>query len=150
MGNFTVADGTGSGSGWNVTVQGDSSGGHSVVFKQYCPNATCGTDTGPGYVTSGVTLAANSLTLNSTGAGFTAQNGTTGTAPTHSCNSGCFVDTASPVKLVSAAANAGMGTYQANTYSATSLALNTPSTVKALQSGEVYRLDLLTSLNSGP
>ncbi len=151
MGNFTVADGTGSGSGWNVTVQGDSSGGHSVVFKQYCPavSAPCGPDAA-GYVTSGATLAANSLTLNSTGAGFTAQNGTTGTAPTHSCNSGCFVDTASPVKLVSAAANAGMGTYQANTYSATSLALNTPSTVKALQSGEVYRLDLLTSLNSGP
>ena len=150
MNSFSMSDATGNGSGWNVSVIGDTSGGKSAVFKQYCPNATCGTDTGPGYVTSGATLAANSLTLNSTGAAFTAQNGTTGTAPTHQCGSGCNVDSASSSKVVSAALNAGMGTYQANSYSATSLALNAPTTIKALQANEVYRLDLVWSLNSGP
>jgi hypothetical protein len=150
MANFAMSDASGSGSGWNDSVIGDTSAGKSAVFKQYCPNATCGTDTGPGYVTSGATLAANSLTLNSTGAAFTAQNGTTGTAPTHQCGSGCNVDSASSSKVVSAALNAGMGTYQANSYSATSLALNAPTTIKALQANEVYRLDLVWSLNSGP
>jgi hypothetical protein len=150
MASFSMSDATGSGAGWNVSVIGDSAAGKSAVFKQYCPNATCGTDSGPGYVASGATLAANSLTLNSTGAGFTAQNGTTGTAPTHQCGSGCNVDSASQSKVVSAALNAGMGTYQANGYSATSLALSTPTTVKALQANEVYRVDLVWSLNSGP
>ncbi len=150
MANFSMSDASGSGSGWNDSVIGDTSAGKSAVFKQYCPNATCGTDTGPGYVTSGATLTANSLTLNSTGAAFTAQNGTTGTAPTHQCGSGCNVDSASSSKVVSAALNAGMGTYQANSYSATSLALNAPTTIKALQASEVYRVDLVWSLNSGP
>ena len=150
MNNFSVADATGSGAGWNVTVNGDSGTGKSAVFKQYCPNATCGTDSGPGYVSSGSTLAANSLTLNSTSATFSALNGTTGTAPTHQCGSGCNVDSASAVKTISAASSAGMGTYQTSGYTATSLALSAPTTVKALQTNEVYRVDLLWSLNSGP
>src|ERR1700752_3207283 len=70
MTNFTVQDATGSGAGWNVTVNGNAAGGKSAVFKQYCPNATCGSDSGPGYVSGGQTLAANSLTLASTGASF--------------------------------------------------------------------------------
>jgi hypothetical protein len=143
MGNFTVVDATGSGSGWNVTVVGDNSAGKSAVFKEF--NTSSGS-----YVGGGATLAANSLTLTSSGAGFSALNGTTGSAPTHSCGSGCFVDAASPVKLVSAAAGAGMGTYQTTGYSASSLALNAPTSVKALPGGEVYRLDLVTSVNSGP
>src|SRR3954463_8376278 len=150
MASYSMSDGTGSGSGWNVSVIGDTAGGKSPVFKVYCPNATCGSDTGPGYPAGGASLAANSLTLNSTGAAFTPQHGTPGTAPTHQCNSGCNVDSASTSKVVSAAVNAGMGTYQANTYSATSLALSTPTTVKALQTNEVYRVDLVWSLNSGP
>jgi hypothetical protein len=81
MTNFGVADATGSGSGWNVTVAGQSGVGKSAVFAQYCPKATCGTDS-EGYVPSGATLAANSLTLGSTGASFSGQNGSTGTAPT--------------------------------------------------------------------
>jgi hypothetical protein len=150
MGSFTVADGSGSAAGWNVSVIGDTAGGKSAVFKVYCPNANCGSDTGPGYVSGGATLPANSLTLSSTGATFSALNGTTGTAPTHSCGSGCFVDAASQVKLVSAATNAGMGTYQASGYGASSLALVTPTTVKALQVNERYQVDLVTTLNSGP
>jgi hypothetical protein len=43
-----------------------------------------------------------------------------------------------------------MGTYQASGYSATSLALTTPTTLKGLQINEFYRVDLVWSLNSGP
>jgi hypothetical protein len=150
MNNFGVDDATGAGSGWNVTVAGDGSAGKSAVFKQYCPNASCGTDSGPGYVAGGKTLPANTITLNSTSAGFSAQGGTTGTAPTHQCNSGCFVDSAAPVKTVSAAAGAGMGTYATTGWTATSIAANTPSTVQGLQTNEVYRVDLLWTLGSGP
>jgi hypothetical protein len=152
MGNFGVSDGTGSGAGWNVTVAGDNAGGKSSVFKQYCTQAGgCGADPF-GYVTSGLTLAQNSLTLNSTSAGFTAQNGTTGTAPTHQCNSPCSVDAApaSPVKVVSAAVGAGMGSYITNGYTATSIAAAAPSNIQALPTNEVYRVDLLWTLGSGP
>jgi hypothetical protein len=43
-----------------------------------------------------------------------------------------------------------MGTYQLNGYSATSLALSAPTSVKALPANEIYRVNLLWSLNSGP
>jgi hypothetical protein len=152
MNNFGVDDATGAGAGWNVTVSGDPAGGKSVVFKQYCTQAGgCGADP-LGYVTGGATLAANTVTLTSTGASFSAQNGTTGTPPTHQCAGGCFVDapSGSPVKVVSAASGAGMGTYLTTGYTATSLAASAPSTVKALPANEVYRVDLLWTLGSGP
>ena len=150
MANFSVADATGSGSGYNVTVAGDGPSG-SAVFKQFCTVANCGADPA-GYVSGGKTLAVNSLTLNSTSAIFTAQNGSTGSAPTHSCNSGCFVDTApaSPTKIVSAASGAGMGTFQATNFSTTSVALAAPSTIRALPANEIYHVDLVWSLNTGP
>jgi hypothetical protein len=150
MTNFTVLDATGSGAGWNVTVNGNAAGGKSAVFKQYCPSATCGSDSGPGYVAGGQTLAANSLTVASTGASFTGQNGTTGTAPTLQCASACNVDSASAVKIASAAASAGMGTWATTGWSGTSLALSTPTSLKTLQTGEVYRVDLVWTINSGP
>src|SRR4051794_31493795 len=152
MGNFGVSDSTGSGAGWNVTVAGDNTGGKSSVFKQYCTQASCGADPS-GYVTGGKTLAQNSIKLDSTSAGFSAQNGTTGTAPTHQCpNPGCSVDAApaSPVKVISAAAGAGMGSYLTTGYTATSLAASAPSTVQALPANEVYRVDLLWTLSTGP
>jgi hypothetical protein len=150
MTNFTVLDATGSGAGWNVTVNGNAAGGKSAVFKQYCPSATCGSDTGPGYVAGGQTLAANSLTLSSTGASFTGQNGTTGTAPTLQCSSACNVDSGSAVKIASAATSTGMGTWATTGWSGTSLALSTPTSLKTLQTGEVYRVDLVWTINSGP
>lgn len=150
MTNFGVDDATGSGSGWNVTVQGHSGSGLSAVFAQYCPNATCGSDSGPGYVGGGASLPANSLTLTSTGGSFAAGGGTTGTAPTLQCGSGCSVDSATPVKVASAALNAGMGTWNTQSWSGTSLALSTPSSLKLLQTNEVYRVDLVWSLTSGP
>ncbi|MCW3058005.1 MAG: hypothetical protein JWO21_1974 [Solirubrobacterales bacterium] len=149
MTNFGVADATGSGSGWNVTVAGQSGSEKSAVFAQYCPNATCGADV-KGYVPSGATLAANSLTLNSTGASFAAQNGSTGTAATLQCGAACNVDSASAVKIASAALNAGMGTWLTTAFSATSLSLSTPTTLKALSNAEVFRVNLLWTLGTGP
>jgi hypothetical protein len=149
MTNFGIADATGSGSGWNTTVAGQAGTGKSAVFKQYCPTATCGADP-EGYVTAGATLAANSLTLNSTGASFAAQSGTTGTAPTLQCSSACNVDSASAVKIASAALGAGMGTWLTSGFTATSLSLATPSTLKVLANGEVYRVNLLWTLGTGP
>jgi putative surface cell wall-binding protein len=149
MTNFAVADATGSGSGWNVAVEGQTGTGKSAVFAQYCAKAKCGSEN-EGYVTSGRTLAADSLTLNSTSASFAAQSGTTGTAPTLQCSASCNVDNASPVKIASAASGAGMGTWQASAFSGTSLALSTPSTLKVLPSEEVYRVNLLWTLSTGP
>jgi hypothetical protein len=149
MTNFGVADATGSGSGWNVTVAGQSGSEKSVVFAQYCPTATCGSDV-KGYVPSGATLPANSLTLGSTGASFAAQNGSTGTAPTLQCGSACNVDSATAVKLASAALSAGMGTWLTSAFTGTSLSLATPSTLKALANGETYRVNLLWTLGTGP
>jgi hypothetical protein len=141
MTNFGVADATGSGSGWNVTVAGQTGAEKSATFAQYCPTATCGSDV-KGYVPSGATLPANSLTLNSTGASLAGQSGSTGTAPTLQC--------ASAVKLASAALAAGMGTWLTSGFAATSLSLATPSTLKALSNGEVYRVNLLWTLGTGP
>jgi uncharacterized protein YraI len=149
MTNFGVADATGTGSGWNVTVAGQSGTEKSAVFAQYCPTATCGTDV-KGYVPSGATLAANSLALSSTGASFTGQSGTTGTVPTLQCASPCNVDSAAAVKVASAALNAGMGTWLTGSFGASSLSLATPSTLKALANGEVYRVNLLWTLSTGP
>jgi hypothetical protein len=149
MTNFGIADATGSGSGWNTTVAGQTGTGKSAVFKQYCPTVTCGADP-EGYVTGGATLAANSLTLNSTGASFSAQSGTTGTAPTLQCSSSCNVDSATAVKIASAALSAGMGTWLTTGFTGSSLALATPSTLKALANGEVYRVNLLWTLGTGP
>jgi hypothetical protein len=149
MTNFGTADATGSGSGWNTTVAGQTGAGKSAVFKQYCPTATCGSDP-EGYVTAGATLAANSLTLNSTGASFAAQSGTTGTAPTLQCSTACNVDSATAVKIASAALGAGMGTWLTTGFTATSLSLATPSTLKVLANGEVYRVNLLWTLGTGP
>src|SRR2546427_5699011 len=88
MTNFGVQDATGSGSGWNTTVAGQSGTEKSAVFAQYCPTATCGPDS-KGYVPSGATLPANSLTLTSTGASFSAPNSSTGTAPQLQCPARC-------------------------------------------------------------
>jgi hypothetical protein len=151
MNAFSVIDATGSASGWNVTVNGDSSGGKSAVFKQYCPGpSACGSDAAGAYVTGGQTLAANSLTLNSTSASVTALNSSTGTAPTLQCSSACNVDSASAVKVLSAASGAGMGTWQAGSFTSSSLALSAPTTVQALSNGEIYHLDLVWTLTTGP
>lgn len=151
MTNFAVADATGSGSGWNATVERQSGSGKSAVFAQYCSNGAekCGAEAANSYVASGQTLPANSLTLNSTGGSFSAQNGSTGTAPTLICASACNVDHATGVKIAHAEVSAGMGTWVTAGFSATSLALNIATTLKALPEHEVYRVNLLWTLSTG-
>ncbi len=149
MTNFDVDDTTGSQSGWNVTVQGATGGDLSPVFAQYCPNATCGSDTGPGYVAGGQTLPAGSLTLNSTGASWVGHSGSGG-APTFSCASGCALDTASPTTIATAAAVAGIGGWETQSFGPSSLSLATPTTIRTLQTNEVYKVNLVWTLSSGP
>jgi hypothetical protein len=151
MNNFAVSLAVTDTAGFNVTVNGDSSTGHSAVFKQYCPNATCGTDS-LGYISGGQTLPAGSLTLNSTGASFTETSGVGGSTPTLQCNSGCTMDSASPVKVASQTAGIGvLATWTASGWSSSSVSLAVPTTIRVLtQAGEVYRLDLTWSLTSGP
>jgi hypothetical protein len=151
MNSYSVADATGSGSGWNVTVAGDGPSG-SAVFKQYCNSGTAcngGADAANSYVSGGAVLPANSLTLSSSGGTISPLNGSTGTGPTHQCSSGCFVDAGSATKVLSAASGAGMGTFQAG-YAAGTLSLATPSSLHTLPTNEIYKVNLLWSLNSGP
>jgi hypothetical protein len=154
MANFTVEDTTGAvpgtGSGWNVSVIGDTAVGKSAVFKQYCSNGAnpCGADPANSYVTGGQTLPAASLKINTTGASWTT-NGGSGT-PSFPCGAGCSVDAASTTKIASAAANNGRGAWGTSGFSGTSLQLSTPTTMRVLPANELYRVDLVWSLNSGP
>jgi hypothetical protein len=148
MTNFSVSDTTGEGKGWNVTVQGQSGTGKSAVLAQYCPEtAGCGSEPF-GYISGGKTLSANSLTLNSSGASFT---GGSGAAPALTCSSACNVDSATAVKAASAATGgAGAGTWTTTGWSSTSLALTTATTLKTLPSKEIYRVNILWTLATGP
>jgi hypothetical protein len=137
---------SGTNNGWNLTVNGNASAGKSAVFKQYCPSATCGTDTGPGYVGGGFTLPADSLTLNTSGASWTSA----APRPAYQCSSSpfCKIDHATATKVVSASASVALGTW---TGSGTSvLTLATPASLRKLQTGEVYRVDVVWTLSSGP
>jgi hypothetical protein len=148
--NEMAVDDTTAGTGWNITVAGNTAGGKSAVFKQYCPNATCGTDTGPGYVTGGATLPAGSLTLNTSGASWSTTGGA-GSAPVFQCSvSACALDASSATKVVSTASGAGLGPWKTGGFTSTSVALSTPSTLRKLQENEVYRVDLSWTLSSGP
>ncbi len=148
MTNFAVEDTRLTKSGWNVTVQGETGTGRSPVFAQYCPKASCG-GAPEGYVAGGRTLPAASLMLSSTGASFT---GGLGTAPTLQCPAGCPIDGATPAKVASDATGvlSGEGVWTTSGFSAGSLSLATPVTMRALPNGEVYRADILWTLSTGP
>src|SRR3954470_7401387 len=151
MPGFEVDDATGttagtSSTGWNLTVQGDVAVGKSDVFKRYCPNASCGTDSGPAYVAGGASLPANSLTFVHTGASF---GGGVGTAPAFQCPTSCNVDASAQTKIVSAAATGG-GMWTASGFAANSLRLSTATTLRVLPASEIYRADLVWTLNTGP
>jgi hypothetical protein len=144
MTNFAVSDTRATKSGWNVTVAGQSGTGKSAVLAAYCPKTKCGT-VAEGYVTGGAKMAANSLTLNSTGAIF---SGGTGSTPALQCSTACNVDSATAVKIASASTSES--TWTTSGWSATSLALAVPTTLKALASEEVYRVNILWTLSTGP
>jgi hypothetical protein len=152
MSNLGVIDSPGSSdAGWNVTAVGDNTSGNSPVLKQYCPNATCGSDTGgPGFIGAGYALSANSLTVDTSSGSW---SGGTGSAPSFNCNAGgCAIDAApgSPTKIASAPNGGGTALWSATGFNSSSLTLSTPSTLRALQTNEVYKLNIAWSLNSGP
>jgi hypothetical protein len=130
--------------GWNLTVKGRAGAGRSAVFKQYCPSGPCGSDP-TGYVTGGFTLPADSLTWDTTGDSFT---GATGTKPGFECSSGCHIDSASAVNVVSTAVGATNTTW--TTSGSSTLSLATPASLRKLQTGEVYRLDVVWTVSTGP
>jgi hypothetical protein len=133
--------------GWNMTVASVTGTGKSSVFKEYCPNTTCGTDSGPGYVTGGYTLPADSLTLDTAAASIT---GSGATKPTFQCNTSpfCDVDTTTQTKIVSATFASSLTTWTSSGNS--TLSLTTPANLHKLQTGETYRVDLLWTLSTGP
>jgi hypothetical protein len=145
MNNLSVSTGVLELSGWNVTVQGDATSGHSAVFKVYCPGpSACGPDP-VGYLAGGSSLAANSLVLNSTGATFSPSG------VSMLCGSGCNIDSATPVKIASDTNLAALTTWTSSGWSSTSVTLSVPTTLrKPLQAGEVYHLDVVWTLISGP
>jgi hypothetical protein len=136
---------SGTNTGWNLTVNSSSGAGKSAVFKQYCPNTTCGTDSF-GYVTGGFTLPADSLTMSTSGAGWT----TTGTKPTYQCSVSpfCKIDQTTATKVVSASTSVALGTWTGS--GSTVLTLASPASVRKLQTGEVYRVNVTWTLSSGP
>ena len=148
MNDYSVSASVTDLAGWSVTVNGDASAGHSAVFKIDCPGpSACGSDP-VGYVSGGATLSANSLTLNSTGATW---SGAGLAVPVHLCNLGCSVDSATPVKIASAANLSVAATWTTASWSATSVALTVPTTIRTPnQPGEAYNVDLLWTLNAGP
>jgi len=151
MSNFAV-DNTNSATGWNVTVAGNTSAGKSAVFKQYCSNGSeaCGSDPANSYVSGGQTLPAGSLQLSTAGASWSTTGGS-GATPAFQCSStSCPVDASSATKIVSAASGGGLGPWTSSGLAANSLTLSTPSTLRALPEHEIYRVDLLWTLSTGP
>ncbi|HME05290.1 MAG TPA: hypothetical protein VKG38_19865 [Solirubrobacteraceae bacterium] len=150
MNSFAVLDTTGSGSGWNITVAGDGGTGKSAKFKEYCSNGSepCGSHAANSYVTGGQELPEGSLTLSTLGATWTSPEGASN-PPTFQCTIACALDTSAGHKIVSAAAGKGEGPWTA-TFAAGSLSLSALSTLRALLAHEVYRVNLLWTLASGP
>jgi hypothetical protein len=147
MTNFSVTETSGENGGWNVTANGLSGSGKSAVFAQYCPNTSCGSDS-KGYVAGGQSLPANSLTLSSSGGSFT---GGSGTVPTLQCSTSCNIDSTSAVKIASRASGLSLGsTWKTTGFSASSLSLKVKSTLRSLKAEEIYRVDVLWTLSTGP
>jgi len=140
--NFTITT-SGTNTGWKLTVAGRLA--TSPVFKQYCPNTTCGSDA-HGYVTGGLTLPPDSLTWNTTG---TSWNSAATHQPTFQCNStACPIDDASATKVVSALSNVSTGTWTSSGQS--TLSLTTLPNLRKLPTGEVYRVDVVWTAATGP
>jgi hypothetical protein len=146
MANSFAVTSSGTDNGWNLTVGANTAGGtKSAVFKEYCPNATCGAHTGPGYVSGGFTLPADSLTWDTSGATWT----TGGIRPTYQCNSSaCPIDNATATKVVSASRFVSLATWTSS--GSSTLSLTTPASLRKLQAGEVYRVDVVWTVSTGP
>jgi hypothetical protein len=83
--------------------------------------------------------------LNTAGATWT--SGTT--TPTYQCNAvACPIDSGTAVKVVSASSSVATGAWTSS--GSASVSLNTPSTLHKLQTGEVYSVNLVWTVNTGP
>jgi len=134
-------------SGWNLTVSGDTASGDSPVFAQYCPNSGgCGKDNF-GYVPGGQTLPEGSLTLNTTGASFSTL---LGNPASFTCETPCALDSTSASKIATESKATTLATWTSTGFSPSSLALTTPTTLKTLPASEVYRLNVVWTLSTGP
>jgi WxL domain surface cell wall-binding len=157
MTNFKVKDARGTGVGWHVSVSSRATVGTTVSekFKEYCESASvCGANAAKQYVTGGKELEANSLTLNATAGTFSPSDANVPTY-TAECLAGCTIDTpeGSPHKVVSAAVNKGMGTYETafNNAEPHGLMLATPMNLATLpNANEVYRVDVVWTLATLP
>lgn len=126
---FSVNDATGTGAGWNVTVQ-------ATQLAEYDSTLNAGAG---GYVSGGKTLALNSLSLPAS----TVDSPNT-TSPDPSVTAGPYaIDAASAVKVASAAVDEGMGEYG---FSAATLTLSLPASTYAA----TYRSDVTLSVVTGP
>ncbi|HEX4482819.1 MAG TPA: hypothetical protein VH081_03465 [Solirubrobacteraceae bacterium] len=145
---FSVEDLRLTKSGWNITAQGQSGTGKSAVFAPYCAKAKCGSEA-EGYVAGGAALPASSLTLNTSGASL---SGGLGTAPSLECRAGCALDSPTPVKIASQGTGllSGEGLWTTSSFSSNSLAFAAPTTLRALPDEEIYRLNVLWTLSTGP
>jgi hypothetical protein len=145
LGSFTAADSTGTGSGWNITFQ-------ATQFKcTYSGNAG---DKCPTAAQGGNSLPVGSLTMAPPTVACDAASSCGGQAatPTISISSNTGIDVASAVKVASAAANTGMGTYDftpanVDATSGHNLKLVIPSWVYA---GATYNSTLTVSIGTGP
>jgi hypothetical protein len=148
MNNFAVEDTSGE-SGWNVTVEGQAGTGKSPVFKEYCENGASACEQNGAKTYGGHELPAESLKLKTSSASWSTSYGVG--QPEFKCStSSCALDSATAMKIVSAPAKSGLGPWTASGFGSSSLALALPSTLRALPAHEIYRVNLLWSLSTGP
>jgi len=148
MTNFGVVDATGAGAGWNVTVRA-----RRAVQERGVPGLLPEGEMrrrSRRLCDRGRNAPADSLNLFSTGAALSGQNGSTGTAPTLQCAAGCPIDSAAAETIAIAAKGAGMGTWLTGGFTPASLQLSTPASLKLLPNEEVYRVNVLWTLSTGP
>ena len=131
-----------------MTVASVSGGANSSVFKQYCPNATCGTDTGPGYVHRRLHAARRLADARHGRRPASPDPGATKPAFQCGVSPFCNVDTTTATKIVSASTSSSLTTWTSSGNSI--LSLTTPANLHKLQTNEVYRVNLVWTLNSGP
>lgn len=138
---YTGADTTGTGKGWNVTFQ-------ATQFA-----CTYNSTTNPNCPTAGNTLPASSLKMAAPTVACASNQSCTGQAapPSISISANTAVDSGTAVKVASAAASTGMGTYDftpspVDTTTGHDLSLTVPSYVYAAG----YSSTLTVSIISGP
>ncbi len=130
---YTVTDATGTGTGWNVTAQ-------ATQF-------TCVVSTDAGCKTGFTTLPLSSLTIAPPTAACASGSTCTG-SPTVSISAATAIDGASAIKMLSAAANTGVGSFTVTpgTVGSGQLALAIPGNALAT----TYHSTLTITVISGP